>query len=654
MEKLYNESYLGQFPEQVYETILQDGQISRNIFEGNQVKQVIYKIDINSLDSKSKCLYNSFQHYIIKCISEGRNVDKCYNYLKQYYNDFVLKPYEFANSPLLSDSFINSLGGDASKIIQFRNDYYSKTGLMELYLKKQENKLTVEEEKRYYSILLHALSSKDSKILRIIEQEIDEIIKENKKVSDIDSTRLQFYAQYVSNFAKEGKDFNTLVLIGDDIPNRGGFENSYTIAMNRNSSFANDLSIFTQCICHETRHAIQEYEAKENISEAAYTMLQNKLFMKYLSTNTCNIYSNGRNYQFNAAELDAEVNGFSNSSIFFGMHGAPELAEQVRNRRIDKYDTRNNYNYYTDVDGKMYPYDIYVVNKLDEIIRNHPEEIRNYPTLQLIYNLDGTRKDFSELLNYNEFGTREIVKSFLNYSISNGELDSIDMSGMDVEKQHRFSQFLAGKNMDYCYSLKEYMNGIKKSPFLHPMKIRTTMYLINNINNVYEYSINNLDNIMNSCDEPISSQNHPFADLIFRLRDVDFDTFSSEIERKVNNGLNTNYYEDSTIVNDLNELKGSIERLKNNYNETLYQYNKIRLVDKLKKMNNSQLAQTVNINGKSYTVLDYYINEVLPKMNGHQEVEFDGKKMHISDYIRQFDNIHFGSDGIGSIEQQIR
>lgn len=643
MSKLYNENYVSFFDDSDLKSVFYNGSY-------NEAKDV-YSIDINDNREFGRALYNCFQHYLVKLLSEGKEVAKCYAWLRKYYYDFMTNPEVFANSPLLKNDFLKSLPYNTEKIREVRHQYYSVSRLMFLYNKKDREGLTDNELKNYYAILLHFLPLNKANINVIIEQEIDSIIKRDRSIRDMNDMELLFYCQYVSNFAKGNNNFETMNFIFSENSNLGGFHSKYVIGINKSSDYFESLLKITQVVCHETRHAVQEYDSKSKINAQAFYMAFHRLFQKYISNN---LYKEGDNYDFSRIELDAENLGYYNAGLFFYTRNFKEKNNEINKLRKERLDTRDFFRYYTDLDGKKHPYDDFVVSKVDEIIKIHPEELNNYPSLNTIYDKNGKRKSFSELVKASDFDTRDFLGLYFSVAIRNGQLNQIDLNSMNKEEQISFNDFLSARCRDYCYDLNKYLDSIKTKRYLSVREIRTTSHLVRTINKVYEYIDQHFDKVASfSNDDYIV--NSPIFNYIYFLRNVPFESIAKGLEKRYQNSKDNSEFKNNPMFDKyFQNFKSNFLKLGENYKNVLYKYNKVIIGNKLKKISVSELNQIITYNGNKMTLMEYYINVVLPNMDGNQNVLLDGVKVYISDYIKQFNSTIFGEGETISVGSEQR
>ena len=587
-------------------------------------------LNIDGKTAKDLKINLALEHYIVKCYTSTPPLyeEKLKEYLKVFYNDFLKNPHKYARSPLIENDFLIILrknGLNTEKIEKVRNEYYDSRSMNKLYNKKKTTQLTEEEKNRYYAYLLLIMNSTDESVKKVIEEEIDTIIKENKNkyIKDINTMELQFYGQYVSNYSKRlnnNKEFadriDTIVMIGEAKPNLGGSENYDTIFMNKNTEYTNKFSFFTQCICHETQHAIQEHESKKEISKRAYEMALRNLFSKYLDYDSYHM-----NYGYESIELDAEYHGYFNARVFFSERNENELAEELWKRELELYWNRNDYNYKNGKNGKSYPTDMYIVYNIDNIIKNNPDEINNYPVLKMIYNEDGTKKTFKELLIENGTGyynKRNIFDNYIHNGIWNNELEKLDIETFNKEELKTLFETLGNRFKDKSQIVLHYLNDENHTKDDKQVS-HTTSYELGLVYIILKYIDKNYDKII-ECqnDLNIKSSQHIIHNFLYDFRDFD-------LNRIKNKSLKNN----SKVINELTQIKELTNKIIKKYNYTFIE-------TKLNELSEDIKSQTLP--NSNQTVYDYITRTLYPNMDSHQEISHNGKKYYVGHIIDNIKN----------------
>lgn len=172
------------------------------------------------------------------------------------------------------------------------------------------------------------------------------------------------------------------------------------------------------------RHAHQKEQLNNQDSVAGFEMAHKQLFIKYLNTSDYDSYH--QNYRYSKIELDAEKMGYYNASLFFHSMNCYELEVELRKSQEENLSKRNYYHFMYDSRKVPISIDKFIVENLDKIIKEHPEELNKYQVLTRFYNNNGTRKSFINILNQRLNGVeyKEMLEYYLNYGIRQDELSN--------------------------------------------------------------------------------------------------------------------------------------------------------------------------------------------------------------------------------------
>ena len=599
---MYKQNFIDSIGEQKFYDLL-DGKVQFNL-------------DINDLSSKHQQIYYAFQHFLIKAYTSGYNKQACINYFNKYYRDFYAKPYAFCDSPLITDKVLQLFGEDFKKqVVEFRSKYYNIKVASNLYNKRKTQELTLDEKNQYFSYLIVLLNRKikDKKYDQLFENEIQRIIDSDyNKLTDME---LKFYAQYVSKFSLEYRDIRTVVMIGTDPSTLRGYESNDYIFINKRT--INSIEFLTQTTAHETRHSIQEHDSVEDNTLAGFEMAQMRLFFKYLNTESYDSYH--RNYRYSTIELDAEHHGHWNACVFLSMFKKHDLAEKVRQNRKDTYDNRNDYSFMIDENNKPLTVDEFIVKNLDKIIRENPSEIQKYIVLKNMYNMDGTRKPFQDLVRgkmSENIDNRGIYDNYINYGILNGELNSISLDRFNKDDMKRFAQSFSFVYRKYIIELKDYFNDTSSKT--NPNQVFFAVsYKLSLAYQLLSYIEANYDKIINNIEVDHFNNQHPIFDFIIDLRDYDINLIKNE-----------------SIKNNP-ALISHILKVKEKSNEIIKKFNNTFINNRIDSLPlEIRRSEIASLNGETVNFETYFKKEILSKMDSHQEIEFNGNKYYVGSLIR--------------------
>ena len=603
-------------------------------FGEKQLEQLFFNerllsVDINDNRSEYIRFYFTFQHFLIKAFINGYNRDLCLKYIKKYYNDFSNNPHLFCDSRLLNDKTIDMFFGNSpqnSKIKEFRNNYYNDKILNIIYGKKQNGGLTAEESNKYYARLVLLINKNNKATQDFLSKEIEEII--DTEFSKLTDMQLKFYCEYVSNYAVGDRDLKTVVKIGVTDPTNRGYNSKNYIFINK-SAFSS-IELLTKTVCHETRHAIQNEESRGLITLSAFEQAQNQLFCKYLNTKEYNSYH--RNYQYSGIEIDAELVGHTSASIFFTMFNKQEMATKVRENRRQTTDNRNDYSVMIDSNNKAFNVDEFIVTNMDNIIKNNKEELNNYPVLKKIYNEDGTRKPFTELMSgrmHEKVDNRGIFNNYIKYDISNDKLNDIDLSNLSSDTINNYIGSLSYLYRDIANELNGYFQddrnkyNEKQVVFATNYKLLLSFKLLKYINDNYDIIMNNTKNI------GFYNQN-PIYTFIYYLRDFDINSIKNDAIK--NNSV--------TMTN--------IAKIKELCDTIVFKFNSTYVDDKLNKLSEEILNSKVDIPYlETMSFEEFFREHVVPNMNGHKNVIINNQIYYVGDLINIMANEAVQYNGVG-------
>ena len=572
-----------------------------------------FVFDFNNNSFKNIRLMQAFEHYLVKGIMENINKDYCIYHIKKLYNIFFSKPYLFADSLLIRNRVVDLVlsGEELKRFKEFRGKYFN-VDLENMF--NNISKLSDEDKNRFYASLLVYLRNGDNQKKKLFEKVITDIINKHKTINTMNEMELKFYCQYVSNFALHGEKSNSIVCIGEESSSLRGEQSNGLICINKKSGTPS-IELVTKTVCHETRHFIQEIESKNKVNVTAFEMAQFELFYKYLNSTTYNSYR--ENYKYATIELDAETHGHFDAGVFFHMFHRVDLADRVSENRREHLDKRDYYKFMKDKDGKVFCVDRFIVENMDKIMREHPEELNNYPVLREIYNSNGERKSFGDILYYRmteKLDNRGVVDNYINYGIVHGQLDTINLTRVSKENIKGLFKSLSIVLRDTVHTLENYF---RDTPNINMKgQVRTvTLYQMEIINCILKYVEFNSISLYDSIDEDLNNQSLPF-DFIVYLRDFNFSIIKNECLK------------DDPVVRDrMNNIMSTV-------NELVREFNKKYLASRLCRLSSEQLGRCYPRSDMTFET--YMFNVVLPKMNSHLEVEINGKLYYVGDIIRNY------------------
>jgi hypothetical protein len=317
-------------------------------------------------------------------------------------------------------------------------------------------------------------------------------------------------------------------------------------------------------VSHETRHSKQSYDThKDNITRAGFCMAEYELFYKYLSDKEFNEYH--ANYTHSEIEEDANRYGWYFTYKMASQYNPEDgvLLEKISSNRI-----RQAYQELTPTkinrSGRKHEEAWkYNVEKMDEIVKRHPEVLRMYPSLKIVYKTDGTRRNFVELIHEeskfqgndrNE--VEKIFQDYYTYEIASGNYEKIDMNALDKETKFNVFMKMARQLIKEYESVKNSIKVFDKHD--RNIEFRQKEFLFVNkkriarIKRITEYFNRNSSLINELTSIDVRENNHRLFGLTFdsidRLRESLYYYY---------NKLGSYHVTDQEIVNELNSLKQS-------------------------------------------------------------------------------------------------
>ena len=587
-----------------------------------------YSLDFTKLENRKDLV--CLQHYLIKYIEKYGKTQNVNRVLKSFYTAFGNQPHMFLDSPLIRDGFINRFMPEEmkNKIKTFRDKYFDGSTIKQIYEKSQRYELSNQEKNRLYSFLILKIKTGNKNFDEINKNCIKRILASGKTVNELNDMELKFFCTYFGRQAWGKTENLPEIHIMKDEPDLGGFESSGAIYLNKDTSFTPTLEGMVQTVCHETQHRVQEVVSKEKESKVAFEWARHYLFSKYLSTNEFSIYHN--NYNYSDIELDAEKSGFFNASVFLGMLDRRDLAEKLRTTRIERFDKRHYYEFMVNTKKQPIPPDSFVVEYLDSIIKTHPEELKSYKVLNNLYEPNGQRRSFSSIMMgrmTQGLDKRGIYDSYINYGIKNGELDSINLDKANMKTKQDFYRTLSDIFRDKAILFKEHCNDNEydklsrngKRMYSDKQIEMTTSYQLSILDNIASYVDKNMDSILQTKEESKIHNSSYIYHFIVDFRDFEL--------KNINN----------KVIENSPKLQQQFNEFKVKANSIINKFNKQYIKDRLDDMSLDQKKANIKtLDGKEMPLDDYLYYDILPKLDGHMEMNINGKKAYIGDIIAYY------------------
>lgn len=583
--------------------------------------EVDYIPDPNNIDERKK--YIAVQHYLIKTLEEKGKTPVINKLLKKYIDDFLKYPHLFIDSPLIRDDFINRyLPKNArAKIVNFRSMYLDTTQNNELYIKLMNNQdLSESQKNRLYSYLIHQIRIGNNLLENEYRECAIKILNSNKPIKDLNNMELKFYCTYIAK--QLGKIFKISpdIHIIKDAPTKGGSEFHNIIYINKYSTYKPTLHDITQVTCHETRHAIQEKEAKTNRNKLSFDMASHMLLKKYLTTDDYDMYK--LNYRYCDIEIDAEKVGFFYAAIILADLGRPDLAHIECDKEKKLLKKRNYYECMINKDNKRTSSDKFIVENLNNIIKKHPEEIKKFKVLEEFYKSNGSPKPFISLLKDKmdkNFANRGIFDSFINHGIVKGELKKLNLKKLSKEDKQKVFKSLSLIYNSRAIVLKSYLYDTEyKNEDARQMRI-TTLYQIKILDDIITYINENIDLVLSSKEEDKINDKSFIYNFVSSFKNLELKYTQNEVLKN-----------DKLIQERINNLLNKCKSVTKKYDE---QY----ILDRVDDLSEEELNTIILTPERNRVPFkEYLFYDVLPKMNGNSTIPIDGNDAPINDIIKHY------------------
>lgn len=604
MSSLYNKFYLKSKSEEYLS----------DIFTGK--KDI--NLDPNNLETKHE--YVVLQHYLIKYLEKNGKTPDVQKFLKKYYMDFVNNPHLFVDSPLLATPFLDRYipADSREKFKKIRDMYFDGNTSKKLYEKSKNQELSDSEKNRLYSYLIRQMDIKNDRIKDVYEDCAKRILNSNKRVNELNEMELKFYCSYIAKNTPNAVPTQLHIISRE--PNEGGYQNNYLVFINKDSTFKSTLDEITQVVCHEVTHARQKYESTNKETRAAFDYAEAELFLKYLNTSSYNSYMCGNNYHYSGIELDAENSGYFNGSVFLRMFNRGDLADRQFSQKQKNYSKRHYYEYMTDVNNKVKPIDNFIVENMDNIIRKHPEELKEYKVLNGMYTPDGEKRSFGSIITSKMNETvqnRGVYDNYVNYGIMHDELDNLNLNNANKTDKRRLFSSLGSVYRNKVLLFKDYCNDTDTNKYLDSQIISTTRYQMSIIYKVISYIDNNMDYVLSAKEDGNLTNRSFIYDFIYDLRDFDPSTIKNE------------------VIKNNPDLQRGISSIKQKTDSVIKKFNRQYIKDRVSNLTSEQLNTMIKSpEGIDISLNDFLYFDLLPRMNAHSEVEINGKKEYIGDVIK--------------------
>ena len=608
MEKLYNEKFVN---------CINFNEFIKELNEGTL-----------ELDKSDVRKYVAYQHALLKYVEDKPLNTKVLLCFSKFYDDFKKYPYLFSMSPLLDNRVIDKYADQREKntIKEIRNDYYNKTATEELYNEALKRELTDKEKNRLYSNLIRPAN--------LLNNDIDEkelvknILSKNSTISKMNILELQFLANYFTKYTSK----NAEVYITDEHPIIRCKESNGLITINKGSYKNTNIEEFIHIACYASR-LLKNQESNANNKLLSFDIALDQLFVKYLDEADYAVFS--KKYKYSIIDYQSVDKGYYDAEVQLAILKRPDLADLLLASKMKDETGKNQSMYYKDHGYKPlmlsseeemtcqdFPADSFIIKRLDEIIKNHPDELDNYPILTKFYNKDGSRKSFNKLINLRineDNNSARIFDNFINYGINEGSLSRLPLPKNDNEIYKLFD-LLSEISENKSVNLRELLN--KKDECNSEELGYTILYQINQLSSILEYVLNNSNTLVNLLKNKGNiNQKSILYSFVKDIRSINISNITNPII------LNNDYvmYGLVQLVVLNNELIGV-------FNRAFVDQNMENISDE------DRLKEIVTPSGETKCFEDFIYQDVLPNINANLQYECGDYKQHVKSIIDSYNS----------------
>lgn len=567
--------------------------IKRRGIEANIILEAKY--NHNSLSKRSK----------VKALTSKIYPDFIQNPLK-YYDSYL---FQRENIPLIFtpseqkkiNIIIDNLEQQAKYILKRGPKNDNETSLLMKYLK---NNIDLDDD--------------DQKAI------IRKIIEENAPLSSTDE--MEFFCSYVNRWMLKECGFEDIetAVFNCKLPCQGKAYKRIILIDNDSSA----ISVI-QVVCHETQHVIQNImserlhkdnpnyeETKTGFMELERAVFPSEFFIK--------------NYYMSRTEYEADEKGNEFTQKFlesFGIHYSILLPNLYKTGFICDFAISYTGNKLYEKEFSEYAYTSY----WDVAIKDHDIEIEDYPILKRIYNADGTRKSFEEMINYDFSSELDLYMfySFVFCHIQDDALDNFEvMENMEVifNNINLICQKVLSKMKDFS------TNGVI---MLHSFNIAEMGKSEDNL------SDSEADTIYKSETLYYTSFLIKTSKFLRRYLDKLDEEQRKKYEKQLEQSIEIidetlRYHSNQFEANDIKNIESKKRYLMTLYNEARFEKVQKQYDSILREIvPESEMELNINFNGETYK-LSEYVHNILPKYASISDItilDFDNNTISFDNHI---------------------
>ena len=539
-------------------------------------------------------------------------------YKKQLYSAFIQNPYKFFDSYLFDNRY---------KVFSLFEQIKIKKVMKNL--KKEIDEILTrgpkDEEENHFLMkyLKNHIDLDDNKQKEIIRK----IIEKNVIPSDYEEKN--FLINYVSKWMLKDKGLENLEVALFS----GDFSRSTNTAGYAQKSFifigadATSLQDYLRIICHETQHVVQS-EMEKRLETNRANHIESLEGLQYLEHSLFGSTFYNQNYYLSRIEYDADENGIEYTQKIlkeFGIENIDNFINLYSDGHTCDFVISHLGGGEYEKEFSEYAYAAY----WDMIIKNNPYLLSVYKFLDKIYDNNGNRKSFDEMINH-DFSSEKDLYMFYNFVFCYIQEGALDKNVSNNKIAYNNILLIFNKVINRMSDFID--KGIFRLPSLKKTDEKGFKLSNSEVNDVYKsenfYYLSFLSKVSNYL------YNH-----ISELDETQRQTFIKKIEKvselfqlsKKNLKMYCNLEDkDIQIITD----KGK---------KVLFMYNDLRH-DEVAKIYQKKLNELVpievqdtliNIDGKDYNLKEY-VCSILPKFANTSDItllELDNKTISFDNYI---------------------
>ena len=426
---------------------------------------------VEGANQELKNIQDAIDYYVVEMVlNNSIDSTKVANYkyvINKMFNIDVTSIYRNPLLKLPEDKISTVIDSYEYSSIERRKEYIAKK-CREIY-EKGEN-ITPSESKLLFEYLESNINSRNKEVIAMEEDIFHKILVEKK---DYGYKEASFVTSFIAS--RELKNYGIegyCNLSSYEVASKKRLDSvgqAGVLRVNINADYAikaitdkENLGMFIHNICYEIRHLNQIENIQKGVrNDSVLNCLSDKLMRFYLKDEEYDYYKD--KYYFESGEMSAQIDGYDRAIEYLKRYGNfDEISKlsDIKNQQIYNklLEMRNNRNDELDEKSK------YKYGEIDKVIASHKSLLGIYSQLRAIYNEDGTRKSFQELLidkgNFkkkNKKDNSDIYRSIIDVSIDQGELKNIVFSNISKENTFSMMHALTEQYNDYSISMYNYL-----------------------------------------------------------------------------------------------------------------------------------------------------------------------------------------------------